>query len=190
MADAARRIASYEDLLALPEDVHAEIIDGEIVVAPSPTPAHQYSAFALTAGLDGPFHRGHGGPGGWWFLLDVDVAFGAGAVLRPDVSGWRRERVPRLPSTRPVTETPDWICEVLSTSTAHRDLGTKRATYQAAGVPWYWVVDLEHRELIVYRLTEAGYVLDATASDDAPARLPPFDAIELHLADALPPRDA
>jgi len=62
----ARRLATYADLLALPGDSKSEILGGEIVVQPSPTPAHQSTIAEIYAELRGPFQRGRGGPEGWW----------------------------------------------------------------------------------------------------------------------------
>jgi len=187
MSVPAPRLATYADLLALPDDVRAEVIDGEVVVAPSPSPLHQDTVGGILSELRFPFQRGRGGPGGWWLILDVDVAFGPHEVLRPDIAGWRRERVPALPAERPVKTTPDWVCEALSPGTAARDQGDKRAIYQRSNIPWYWIVDPINRSLQVYRLTSEGYLLDTSVGDRGLARLRPFDAVELELEALFPP---
>jgi Uma2 family endonuclease len=173
--------------LALPEGVRAEILDGEIVVQPSPTPAHQSTIGEIYAELRGPFQRGRGGPGGWWLIQDVDVEFGPHDVVRPDVSGWMKDRVPVFPAERPVRHRPDWVCEGLSPRTAVHDQGDKRALYQRARVPWYWLVDPLNRTLTVLRLTSEGYVVEHVAGDSGSAALPPFEAVEIDLASVFPP---
>ena len=72
----ARKLATYDDLLALPEGVKAEILSGSLVVMPSPRPGHANVQGALRRFVGGPFHDddGFGGPGGWWIFADVDVA--------------------------------------------------------------------------------------------------------------------
>jgi Uma2 family endonuclease len=184
----AKRPSTYADLLALPQDVRAELIAGQVVVAPSPTPVHQSSVAELYAELRGPFQRGRSGPGGWWLIPDVDVAFGPHDVLRPDISGWRREGVPEFPVERPVSHRPDWVCEGLSPGTAARDQSEKRAVYQSAGVPWFWQLDPTNLTLAVLRLTAEGYVIEGVAGDRAKVRLPLFEAIELDLESIFPPR--
>jgi Uma2 family endonuclease len=186
MSEAARRRATYADLLAMPAEVRAELIAGDIVVAPSPSPSHQSTVASVYAELRSPFERSRGGPGGWWLIPDVDVAFGTHDVPRPDISGWRREKVPRFPAERPISNTPDWICEGLSPATAARDQGDKRAIYQRTGVGWYWIVDPLNRTLNVYRLTADGYLLDASVGDVGVVRLRPFDAVELDLTSLFP----
>ncbi|HTV24959.1 MAG TPA: Uma2 family endonuclease [Polyangiaceae bacterium] len=186
MSNPARRLATYEDLRALGPDVRAEIIDGEVAVAPSPSPLHQGAVGGVHAELRSPFQRGRGGPGGWWLILDVDVFFGPHDILRPDIAGWRHARVPGYPTERSVRVTPDWVCEALSPTTAARDQGDKRIIYQRANVPWYWIIDPSNRSLQVYRLTPDGYLLDTSVGDRGLARLRPFEAVELEL-DALFP---
>jgi Uma2 family endonuclease len=186
MSEPARRRATYADLLAMPPEARAELIGGDLVVQPSPSPSHQSSVGSVYAELRSPFERSRGGPGGWWLILDVDVAFGPHDVLRPDISGWRREKVPSFPAERPIASTPDWICEGLSPGTAARDQGDKRAIYQRAGVAWYWIIDPQNRIVNVYRHSKDGYLLATSVGDQGAARLPPFDAVELDLTVLFP----
>lgn len=185
----AQRLATYADLAALPDGERGEVLNGELVLQPSPTPLHQSTMGEIYAELRNPFQRQRGGPGGWWLIQDVDVEFGRHDICRPDISGWRRDRVPQFPSERPVGHRPDWVCEGLSPRTALRDQGDKRAIYQRAEVPWYWLVDPSNRTITVLRLAADGYVVHQVAGDGGIAALQPFDAIELDLSFLFPPRD-
>jgi hypothetical protein len=78
--------------------------------------------------LGGPFDRGKGGPGGW-ILLDEPELHLHGDVLAPDMAGWRRERMPELPDAPAFELAPDWICEVVSPSTATIDRAEKMPIY-------------------------------------------------------------
>ena len=189
MIEPARRLATYADLLALPDDSRAEILGGEIVVQPSPTPAHQSTIGEIYAELRGPFQRGRGGPGGLWLIQDVDVELGPHDVCRPDISGWRKERLPAFPADRPVRQRPDWLCEGLSPRTAVRDQGEKRALYQRAEIPWYWLVDPQNRTITVLRLVTEGYVVEKVVGDSGKVALPPFAEVEVDLASVFPPLD-
>jgi Uma2 family endonuclease len=180
----------YADLLALPGDARAEILGGDVVVQPSPSPAHQSTLGEIYAELRAPFQRGRGGPGGWWLIPDVDVEFGPHDICRPDISGWRKDRVPAFPDERPVRHRPDWLCEGLSPRTALQDQGTKRALYQRAGVLWYWLVDPLNRTLTVLRLTAEGYVVAQVEGDTGRVAVPPFDAVEIDLTAVFPPLPA
>jgi len=183
-----RRAATYEELLALPEGVRAELIDGEVVVAPAPRPRHSKPQGALRNFLGGPFDDddGHGGPGGWWIFVEVDVKLGA-HVVRPDLAGWRRERLPE-PDVRPIEVAPDWICEILSESNAAHDRVTKRHIYAEHGVRHFGLVDPDARTLEALTL-EAGRWVDAGSFDDtARARIAPFEAVELDIGRLFLPK--
>jgi hypothetical protein len=130
MTLAARRQATYDDLLALPEHVVGEIVGGELVVSPRPSVPHSLGASALGATLLPPFQFGDaGGPGGWWILDEPEVHLSEDVVV-PDLAGWRRERMPSPPTEAFVTLPPDWVCEVLSLSTSRHDRTKK---------PWLWI---------------------------------------------------
>ncbi len=128
----------------------------------------------------GPFARRGGprAPGGWWIGTEMDIELAANDVVRPDIAGWRRERVPELPKTFPCRTVPDWVCEVLSPSTAARDRGPKATLYYGAGVAWFWVVDPANRVVEVLRRGERAWEVAAT-SGGGMARLPPFEAAEI-----------
>lgn len=127
------RPATYEDLLQIPDHLVAEIVDGELHTSPRPAPRHADAATGLSAALRAPFDRGRGGPGGWRILIEPELHLGS-EVLVPDAAGWRRERLPRLPETAHLTLAPDWICEVVSPSTAALDRGAKLRSYAHEGV--------------------------------------------------------
>src|SRR5438876_12320875 len=137
-----KRHASYDDLCRLPEHLVGEIIDGELIVTPRPALPHAAASSALGAELWGPFNRppGSGGPGGWWILDEPELHFGQD-VLVPDLAGWRRERLPKLGRGVGIELPPDWVCEVVSPSTARIDRTRKMAIYAKVGVPHLWIVD-------------------------------------------------
>lgn len=181
--------ATYDDLLALPEDVRAEIIGGEIITTPSPLPRHSRAAAGLARQIGGPFDEddGRGGPGGWWILSEVDVAFGEHDVVRPDVVGWRRERLPEPWDIRPVMVVPDWICEILSPSNAAYDRVTKATLYQQYEVAFFWLLDPAERTLEAFRLTERHWARIGAFEDGVKARISPFEQIELEVGLLFPP---
>ncbi|MCU0673256.1 MAG: Uma2 family endonuclease [Myxococcota bacterium] len=183
MSAAAERFATWEDLLAYPEDVRVELIGGSIVTAPAPLPRHSKPQRGIGRFIGGPFDDddGHGGPGGWWIFLEVDVRFSPHDVVRPDLAGWRRERLPKPGDVRPIDVRPDWVCEILSPSTTRVDRVDKAALYHRAGVPWLWLVDPIDRTIEVREHGPKGWiVVSAVAAPDV-VRLPPFEAAEVPL---------
>jgi Uma2 family endonuclease len=175
------RPATYDDILALPEHVVGEIVDGELHVSPRPAFRHAAASSALGEELGPPFKRGRGGPGGWIILDEPEVHLGT-AVLVPDLAGWRRERMPELPDALFATLAPDWACEVLSPSTARFDRGRKLPRYAKEQVAHVWLVDPLATTLEVLRLDGETYRIVLTATGEDRVRAEPFDAIELDLA--------
>lgn len=138
----------YDRLLALPEIAVGEILDGELVVQPRPRPRHGNVSSSLSGFLFSPYRRGVGGPGGWW-LIDEPEIHPENQVVVPDLAGWRREHLPRIPDAAYFMLAPDWVCEVLSPSSARYDRGAKQRIYADAAVAWYWIVDPLDRRLEV-----------------------------------------
>jgi Uma2 family endonuclease len=178
----ARQLATFRDLAAL-GDASAEVIHGVIVYKAEPSAEHGDAQLALGAFLRQHFHRTGGpvGPGGWWILTEVDVTLAPDEIYRPDISGWRRDRVPERPLGRPIAIRPDFICEVLSESNAATDQVDKFRVYAASGVPFYWIADPARKILTAYRLEGSGYAVALQAKQGEVVHAPPFDAIALRV---------
>ena len=176
------RPATVDDLLAIPEgERFHEIVDGELVRKTMPSLRHGTVQAELTAEVAGAYglrSRGRG-PGGWIFATEVEIQFEPDQVYRPDVSGWRRKRLPGLPEESPVDVRPDWVCEILSPSNKQNDLFKKLRTYQRCQVAHYWIIDPLAEALTVYRWTPEGYLLVLTAAGRERVKPEPFDAVEL-----------
>ena len=179
--EAARRRASYQDVLDSPPHVVAEVISGVLYQSPRPGAPHAVAASALGEELGPPFKRGRGGPGGWMILDEPELHLGEDIVV-PDLGGWRRERMPQVPDTVYFELSPDWVCEVLSQSTRALDRGAKLRVYAEHGVSHVWLVEPLDRLLEVLRLDGASYRIMQSATGAETVRLEPFDAIELELA--------
>ena len=181
MAEPAERMATYEDLLLLEEDVRAEILGGRIVTSPAPLPRHSKSQRALGSFIGRPYDDddGHGGPGGWGIFVEVDVEFAPHEVVRPDLSGWRRERLPDPGEERPIRVAPDWVCEVLSPSTQSLDRHQKRSLYHQHRIGHYWIVDPDARLVEVFAYADAGWSLVGTYGDGDTVAMPPFVEVEV-----------
>jgi Uma2 family endonuclease len=176
--------ATIADWLAQPDEARTELIDGELVEKAAPTFEHGRAQGHTVGVLGGPFDRktgGAGGPGGWWLATEVDILLD-GRGYRPDIAGWRRDRLPVPPKERPVTIRPDWLCEIVSESNRTVDTVTKLRRYHQAGAPHYWILDQVDRTLTVHRHTPDGYLVALRAEAHERARAEPFDAIELQVA--------
>lgn len=171
------------DLYAIPESERDhELIDGEIIRKAALSGAHGTVQRRVGVAVD-PYDRRPtpDGFGGWWLMSDVDVRFSEHELFRPDLVGWRRDRVPVRPLGMPVAERPDWVCEVLSPSNARQDRLVKLNAYHRFEVPHYWIIDPMEETLSVYRRTADGYLLVLAADAEQRVRAEPFAAIECHV---------
>jgi Uma2 family endonuclease len=185
MGEAARTTpttrATYQDLLKVPEHLVAEIVDGELIASPRPALPHALASTVLGSDLLGRFHRGGGGgPGGWWILAEPELHLGDDIVV-PDLAGWRRERMPRIPDAAYTDLAPDWVCEIVSPATARLDRVGKANIYAREKVAYLWLIDPRAQTLEAFRL-EGGQLLRVAAHGGAGrVRVPPFDAVELDM---------
>jgi Uma2 family endonuclease len=175
------------EFLALGEDVRAELWDGELFVLPNPVGEHQDIALAIGVALRNPYHRGRGGPGGWNLLMDVDLRLKPKRIVRPDLSGWRRDRLPEVPKKGPIDVIPDWVCEVLSPSTSRHDRGRKLLAFAESGVGHAWIVDPVGRTVEVYVRKGRRYTFLGAWGDGDVVVLLPFDDGTIDVGDLFPP---
>jgi Uma2 family endonuclease len=183
-AETIRLLTPYERLLALPENQVGEVIGGQLYTQPRPAGPHAVAEGAVYANVGPPFHFGRGGPGGWWILLEPEIHFIRDTeVVVPDLAGWRRERMPVIPRDHRFEVVPDWICEILSPSTAQKDRVLKLPLYARYGVAHAWLVDPLVRTLEVFELVEGKWVLLGAIREDEPVCFPPFAAVSFSLAD-------
>jgi Uma2 family endonuclease len=170
-----------DDFLAIPpwERFH-ELLDGEIVRKVLPTTHHGTAQsrllIALSAYEDDSLR---GQPGGWRLMTEVEILLPERQVARPDLVGWRLERMPKLLDEVPVALRPDWVCEVISPSNPGRDTVIKYRNYARAGIPYYWLVDLSERSLTALRLAGEHYTVQAEAKAGDVIRAEPFELIEI-----------
>ena len=90
--------------------------------------------------------------------------------------------MPELPDAAAFELPPDWVCEVLSPSTAATDRAEKLPVYARERVPFVWLVDPIARTLEAFRLAGTQWSLLGVWRDDAVVRVEPFDVFELELA--------
>lgn len=104
-------------------------------------------------------------------------------VIDPDIAGWRRERLPEVPSDQRFEAVPDWVCEILSRATRRKDREIKMPLHARYGVAYAWLLDPIARRLETYALRgseweELGERGAGDTVDDEP-----FQAAVFRLAD-------
>ncbi len=160
-----------------------EVVGGELVEKAAPSFEHGDAQIEVAGFVRDLKRRRGGGPNGWWFGTEVEIEFETHEVYLPDVAGWRRDRVPDRPKGRPVRVRPDWVCEILSPSTASRDTVTKHHTFHDCGVGHYWIVDPVRETLTVLRWEKDGYLTVLTAGQNEKVNAEPFPEIDLFVGD-------
>lgn len=124
------------EFLGLPESVERiELIDGEVIVSPSPQFWHQEVLGRLVFALR---QWAEGRSGVTIAQAPLDVRFAPGRILQPDAMVFLAAIDREQPG--PITRVPEICVEVLSLNRAY-DRVTKRYVYGSAGVLEYWIVD-------------------------------------------------
>jgi Uma2 family endonuclease len=182
MPTSANQPSTVDDLFAIPEgERHHELIEGVIEPKGAASGRHGAAQFRLAGHIE-PFDRRGGGsaPGGWWLALGVDIIFDTANTFRPDVVGWRRDRVPQQPEAVLIDVRPDWVCEILSTN-RRNDLIKKKRVHHRHQVPHYWILDPDEATLTVYRWTPDAYLEILIAERGEEVRPEPFEAVPLRV---------
>ncbi|MFO0588979.1 MAG: Uma2 family endonuclease [Polyangiaceae bacterium] len=170
------------ELEKLPDNLTGEVIGGAIYTMGRPRQSHTEVEFNLAADLKRGGRRGTPPPSRWIIYQEVEVLFATGESAVPDLSGWHADRMIGHFEENPIAVVPDWVCEILSSSTRRKDLGVKRAMYAARGVPHLWIVDPDARQLDAFALERGGWRLLASYFEDDVADVAPFEGTPLELS--------
>lgn len=138
---------TYADYARLPDDGNRyEVIDGELLVTPSPSPMHQRVLVRLVLVLDPYVQRHRIGI----LIPDVDLLFRTGQFLRPDLLVVTEDQRGGI-TDRGVEAVPALVVEILSPTSGAIDRVKKPARYGDFGIPEYWVLDPEDGCVWVWR---------------------------------------
>ena len=144
---------TYEDYAKTPDDVRYQLIDGELILSPSPTFYHQ----VISANMFVQLHQWVVSNGtGNVVCAPMDVYFTETNLLQPDILFISEERM-HIVEDRYVRGAPDLVVEILSPSTSRLDLGAKMGLYALHGVPHYWIADPDARTVRTLRLESGDY---------------------------------
>lgn len=155
-------LEDFEEIRDVDDGHRYELIDGVLVVTPSPVPVHQRVVTRLWALLT------HGAsPGHEVFVAPLDIRLSPDTVVQPDILVATTASI----TDRRIEGPPVLAIEVLSPSTRHFDLGLKLSRYEAAGCPNYWVIDPAEPSLRAWHLGDDGYQLAAHATGEQVAEL-------------------
>ncbi|HEY0142771.1 MAG TPA: Uma2 family endonuclease [Thermoanaerobaculia bacterium] len=177
---------TYEDYLQLPDDGNRyEIIDGELVLNPTPVFRHQRILGNLFFALELHF-RSHGG--GLVVVAPFDVVLSPHQMYEPDLLIVLDEHR-SIVTEKNVTGAPDLVVEILSPGTRSRDEKVKRANYERYGVSEYWLVDPEDEVVMIDRRVGGAFVRAAVLEYEKGDTLatPLIPGFSLSLAEVFAP---
>ncbi|MCS7285276.1 MAG: Uma2 family endonuclease, partial [Hydrogenobacter thermophilus] len=146
---------TVKDYEALPEGSPYQLIEGELIMSPAPSPEHQRSSKRLFTKLYSLFEETKRGE---VFYAPIDVYLDEENAYQPDIVVVLKDGKAKL-TERGVEGPPDMVIEILSPSTAYYDLTEKKEVYERVGVKEYWIVDPKRKAIEVYKNTEKGFEL-------------------------------
>jgi Uma2 family endonuclease len=159
-----RRPAPIEEFWAMPESVlPTEYVNGEIIMAPTPTVPHQLALSNLFYALR-TFVQDKGL--GRILPSPLDVVLPTGEVIQPDLFFLDIKQAERMSAAKRVNVVPTFLIEILSPSSVVHDAITKRELYERNGVREYWIVDTEKRSIAQHELRKKHYALTELAEGD------------------------
>ncbi len=180
----ARGPTPYEQLEALPETLVGECLNGMLYTQPRPRSHHALASVRLSRMLGSVYDSDDAPDGdGWWLLAEPEIHFVYRVeVVVPDLAGWRRQRMPQFPDVPMFEIVPDWVCEILSPSTARKDREIKMPLYARDGVGWLWLIDPARRQIEVFERDGETWQARARAGADEQTALAPFPVVTLTLS--------
>ncbi len=148
---------TYAEYAKLPEEQRCEVIDGELLMSPAPTPYHQQVLLRLYRLLD---HFVRKGGLGEVLVAPCDVVLTDCDIIQPDVFFLSTARIRRI-GKKFISGPPDLVMELFTETSAYRDLVRKKKLYAKHGIPEYWLVDLEAKSIEVLAHSAGAYETEA-----------------------------
>src|SRR4030066_711644 len=150
-----KRKFTYEDYLKTPDDKRYELIGGELLMTPSPVPKHQRISRKIEFMLEKFVTENDLGE---IFHAPCDVHLDDENVVQPDILFISKDRL-NIIGEKNIEGAPDLAIEILSESTAYRDLIQKKKLYSRFGVKEFWIVIPGEVSIEVYILKDNTYLL-------------------------------
>ena len=149
---------TYEDYLKTPEDKRYELINGELLMAPSPIPNHQRISGKLEFMVKKFITENNVGE---VFYAPCDVYLDNENVVQPDILFISKDKLGII-GEKNIQGAPDLVIEIISESSVYRDMVQKKKLYARFGVKEYWIVIPDEKEIEVYILKDNTYQLYQT----------------------------
>lgn len=168
---------TYADYLETSDDERYELLNGELILSPSPKEIHQYISSILHI-MIGTFVRERSL--GKVYYSPFDVVLSDTNVVQPDILFISNERADIITSDN-VQGAPDLVVEILSPATAERDRTVKLDLYATHGVKEYWIVDPDAKTITVLLRGEGGLGVVGIYGEGETLRSPTLTGFSLAL---------
>jgi Uma2 family endonuclease len=153
---------TYADYLKTPDDERYELIEGELLMTPSPVTRHQRISRKIEFMLEKYVTENDLGE---IFYAPFDVYLDDENVVQPDILFISKVRLDII-GEKNIQGAPDLVIEIISEATAYRDLVQKKKLYARFGVKEYWIVLPEESSVEIYSLKDNAFVLHKSYSKD------------------------
>lgn len=163
MTLAQAKIYTEEDYYNIPEDIRAELIDGQIYYQAAPGRLHQKISGQLYTNISQYISKKNGTCEVYYAPFAVKLFKDKKNIVEPDISVICD---PDKLTDRGCTGAPDWIVEIISPSNPEHDYIRKLNLYKDAGVREYWIVDPENKKIFVYCFEKDAFKLEAYTFQD------------------------
>jgi Uma2 family endonuclease len=169
---------TYEDYLKTPEDERYELIEGELLMTPSPAPRHQRISRKIEFILEKFVTENNLGE---VFYAPMDVYLDDESVVQPDILFISRDRL-NIIGEKNIQGAPDLVIEIISESSAYRDMVRKKKLYAKYGVKEYWIVIPEEGSIEIYALADNKYNLHKAYNKDETLESPYLKELSIRLS--------
>ncbi len=163
MALSSEKIYTEDDYYNLPEDIRAELIDGQIYYLAAPSRIHQKISSELYTSINHYIKSKGGLCEAYYAPFAVKLRSDRNTIVEPDISVICS---PDKLTDKGCTGAPDWIIEIVSPSNPGDDYVRKLNLYMDAGVYEYWIVDPQTESILVYFLEQTNFHVEKYTFND------------------------
>ena len=176
---------TYSDYAAKDDGFRYELINGELLMAPAPSIYHQRSNYKLVKLLGNYIDDNKLG---WLYDSPTDVILDKFNTVQPDILFVSNENFSRFKENA-IYGAPDFVVEIISPYSIHRDRYLKKELYELHGVKEFWLMDIENKSVEVFNNNNGHFDLFSLTVEKGKIESNLFPDLEIMIEDILPDFD-